>query len=178
MRLMMARPQSSIGFQPVVSYPRNSQTPIRPYVSPRRPILNATVSHNMRDGTLDLAWNTRAARIQNRIDTLASITDESGMITRTFLSPAMQKANQLVAEWMREARLASAEDRVGNLVGQSAADPGAPVFLLGSHLDSVRNAGRFDGPLGVLLAIEAADVLRSNSVEMPFSLAVVGFSDE
>ncbi len=132
----------------------------------------------MRDGTLDLAWNTRAARIQNRIDTLASITDESGIITRTFLSPAMQKANQLVAEWMRDAGLATAEDRVGNLVGQSPAEPGAPVFLLGSHLDSVRNAGRFDGPLGVLLAIEAADILRSNSVEMPFSLAVVGFSDE
>ena len=90
----------------------------------------------------------------------------------------MQKANQVVAEWMREAGLAAAEDRAGNLVGQSATDPGAPVFLLGSHLDSVRNAGRFDGPLGVLLAIEAADVLRSNSVEMPFSLAVVGFSDE
>ena len=104
----------------------------------------------MRDGPLDLAWNTRAARIQNRIDSLASITDESGMITRTFLSPAMQKANQVVAEWMQEAGLAAAEDRVGNLVGQSTADPGSPVFLLGSHLDSVRNAGRFDGPLGVL----------------------------
>ena len=62
--------------------------------------------------------------------------------------------------------------------GTIAGGPGAPVFLLGSHLDSVRNAGRFDGPLGVLLAIEAADILRSNSVEMPFSLAVVGFSDE
>src|ERR1700730_11496326 len=132
----------------------------------------------MRDGTLDLAWNIRAARIQNRIDTLASITDESGMITRTFLSPAMQKANQLVAEWMREAGLATAEDRVGNLVGQSAADPGAPVFLLGSHLDSVRNAGRFDGPLGVLLAIEAVVVLGSANVELPFSLGVAGFSDE
>jgi len=132
----------------------------------------------MRDGALDLAWNTRAARIQNRIDTLASITDESGIITRTFLSPAMQKANQVVAEWMREAGLAAAEDRAGNLVGQSAADPGSPVFLLGSHLDSVRNAGRFDGPLGVLLAIETADILRSKSIEMPFSLVVVGFSDE
>jgi len=127
---------------------------------------------------LDLAWNTCAARIQNRIDTLASITDETGMITRTFLSPAMQKANQAVAEWMRESGLLVAEDRVGNLLGQSPADPGAPVFLLGSHLDSVRNAGRFDGPLGVLLAIEAVDLLRANSVELPFSLAVVGFGDE
>jgi allantoate deiminase len=132
----------------------------------------------MRDCKTDQAWNTHAARIQDRIDTLASITDETGKITRTFLSPAMQKANQVVAEWMREAGLAVAEDRAGNLVGQSAADPCGPVFLLGSHLDTVRNAGRFDGPLGVLLAIEAADILRSNGVEMPFALAVVGFSDE
>src|ERR1700676_1366468 len=123
----------------------------------------------MRDGTLDLAWNTRAARIQNRIDTLASITDESGIITRTFLSPAMQKANQLVAEWMREAGLATFDDRGGNFGGQWGAARGAPVVFSGSPLDMVRNAGRFDGPLGVLLAIEAADILRSNSAEMPFS---------
>jgi allantoate deiminase len=132
----------------------------------------------MRDVTLDLAWNSRAVRIQNRIDALASITDETGMITRTFLSPAMQKANRIVAEWMKEAGLAPAEDRFGNLLGQSPGDPGAPVFLLGSHLDSVRNAGRYDGPLGVVLAIEAVDILRSNRVELPFSLAVAGFSDE
>jgi allantoate deiminase len=100
------------------------------------------------------------------------------MITRTFLSPAMRKANRIVAEWMQEAGLAPAEDRFGNLLGQSPGDPGAPVFLLGSHLDSVRNAGRYDGPLGVVLAIEAVDILRSNRVELPFSLAVAGFSDE
>ena len=52
------------------------------------------------------------------------------------------------------------------------------MFLLGSHLDSVRNAGRFDGPLGVLLAIEAVDILRSNNVELPYSVAVAAFSDE
>jgi allantoate deiminase len=132
----------------------------------------------MRDGILDLAWTDSAIRIQKRIDRLASITDEEGVITRTFLSPAMQKANQVVAEWLREAGLEVVEDCVGNLLGQSTANPEAPVFLLGSHLDSVRNAGRFDGPLGVLLAIEVADILRANGVELPFSLAVAAFSDE
>ncbi len=126
----------------------------------------------------DLDWSTRAARIQNRIDALALITDETGLITRTFLSPAMQEANQAVAAWMREAGLTAVEDRFGNLLGQPPADTDVPVFLLGSHLDSVRNAGRFDGPLGVLLAIEAVDILRSNNVELPFSLAVAAFSDE
>ena len=91
------------------------------------------------------------------------------MITRTFLSDATLHANQVVAEWMREAGLATSEDRVGNLLGQSQSGLRDPVFLLGSHLDSVRNAGRFDGPLGVVLAIEAVEILRSASVVLPFS---------
>lgn len=127
---------------------------------------------------LDISWPTRASRIQSRIDALAAITDEKGMITRTFLSGAMRRVNAIVAGWMREAGLVASEDRVGNLLGQSRSDDGGSIFLLGSHLDSVRNAGRFDGPLGVLLAIEAADILRSANVILPFSLGVAGFSDE
>ena len=121
---------------------------------------------------LDIAWNTHASRIQNRIDALAAITDEIGVITRTFLSEATLRANLVVASWMREAGLTTSEDRVGNLLGQSQSDPRNSIFLLGSHLDTVRNAGRFDGPLGVLLAIEAVDILRSSNVALPFSPAV------
>ena len=128
----------------------------------------------------DISWNTHthAARIQDRIDALAAITEESGMITRTFLSDATLRANQVVAGWMREAGLTTSEDGVANLLGLSPASPSDLVFLLGSHLDSVRNAGRFDGPLGVVLAIEAVEILRSAGVVLPFSLGVVGFSDE
>jgi allantoate deiminase len=127
---------------------------------------------------LDISWNTHASRIQDRLDALAAITEEKGVITRTFLSEATLRANQLVAGWMREAGLTTSEDRVANLVGQSQAGSGDPVFLLGSHLDSVCNAGRFDGPLGVVLAIEAVEILRSADVVLPFSLGVAGFSDE
>jgi allantoate deiminase len=127
---------------------------------------------------LDIPWNTYASRIQDRLDALAAITEEKGVITRTFLSEATLRANQLVAGWMREAGLTTSEDRVANLVGQSQAGSGDPVFLLGSHLDSVRNAGRFDGPLGVVLAIEAVEILRSAGAVLPFSLGVAGFSDE
>ena len=126
----------------------------------------------------EISWDSHASRIQDRIDALAAITDEKGVITRTFLSEATVRANQMVGGWMREAGLATTEDQVGNLLGRSPAASGGKIFLLGSHLDSVRNAGRFDGPLGVLLAIEAVEVLRSSSVELPFSLGVAGFSDE
>jgi allantoate deiminase len=127
---------------------------------------------------LDISWNTHASRIQDRIDSLAAITEERGMITRTFLSEATLHANQVVAGWMREAGLTTSEDRVANLLGQSPAGSSGSVFLLGSHLDSVRNAGRFDGSLGVVLAIEAVEILRSAGVILPFSLGVAGFSDE
>src|SRR3984957_3220810 len=126
----------------------------------------------------EISWTSHASRIQNRIDALAAITDEKGVITRTFLSEATVRANQLVGGWMREAGLATTEDQVGNLLGRSPAASGGTIFLLGSHLDSVRNAGRFDGPLGVLLAIEAVELLRSANVVLPFSLGVAGFSDE
>jgi allantoate deiminase len=127
---------------------------------------------------LDISWSSHAARIRSRIDVLASISEEKGIITRTFLSDAMQRAVAIVAGWMREAGLVTSEDRVDNLLGQSRSDAGGPIFLLGSHLDSVRNAGRFDGPLGVLLGIEAVEILRSANVVLPFSLGVAGFSDE
>jgi allantoate deiminase len=90
----------------------------------------------------------------------------------------MINANQVVAEWMREAGLQVIEDALGNLIGETAGDTDDQIFLLGSHLDTVRNAGRFDGILGVILAIEAVDFLRTGGIRLPFSLAVVGFSDE
>ncbi len=127
---------------------------------------------------LDISWITHASRIQDRIDALAAISDQDGIIMRTFLSEATLRANQVVAGWMRETGMATSEDRVGNLLGQSQLDSRDAVFLLGSHLDTVRDAGRFDGPLGVLLAIEAVDILRSANVVLPFALAVAGFSDE
>jgi allantoate deiminase len=127
---------------------------------------------------LDISWNTHASRIQDRIDALAAITEERGRITRTFLSEATLSANQVVAGWMVEAGLMTSEDRVANLLGQLPAGSSESVFLLGSHLDSVRNAGRFDGSLGVVLAIEAVEILRSAGVVLPFSLGVAGFSDE
>jgi allantoate deiminase len=114
-----------------------------------------------------------------RCDALAAISDESGVITRTFHSPAMQRANKLVAGWMREAKLDVREDAAFNLIGRwSSVAPHAKTLVLGSHLDTVRNAGKYDGPLGVLAALAAVGVLRSGNVAMPFNIEIVGFSDE
>jgi len=110
---------------------------------------------------------------------LSRVSDEDGKLTRTFLSPAMFRANALVGGWMREAGLTVHVDHVGNLVGrQAGATARGKTLLLGSHLDTVRDAGRFDGPLGVLLPLVALAELKRRGVTLPFAVEVLGFSEE
>ena len=117
--------------------------------------------------------------VMQRCDTLGKISDERGRLTRTFASPAMRRANKLVGSWMRDAGLQVREDAAFNLLGRwNSAQRGAKTFLLGSHLDTVRDAGKYDGPLGVLTAIAAVQLLRERGVQLPFHLEVAGFSDE
>lgn len=123
---------------------------------------------------------TRAARrLGHRLDELGRISDEPRKLTRTFLSPAMHRANVLVDWWMRAAGLRTHVDATGNLIGRREGPrPGAKTLLLGSHLDTVRDAGRFDGALGVLLPILALAELRRRAVALPFAVEVIGFSEE
>ncbi len=101
------------------------------------------------------------------------------MLTRRFATPPMGKVNATVMEWMRAAGMATIQDAVGNVRGRyEAAKPGAKTLLLGSHLDTVRNAGRYDGPLGVMLALMLVERLHACSERLPFALEVFGFADE
>lgn len=110
-------------------------------------------------------------------DELGAVSEEQGRLTRTFHSPAMARANRLVGSWMKAAGLEVREDAAFNLIGRlPSARPGAKCLLIGSHLDTVRDAGKYDGPLGVLLGIAVAGHLRGH--DLPFHLEVAGFSDE
>ncbi len=120
-----------------------------------------------------------AAEVMRRCDELGRVSDEHGCLTRTFHSPAMQRANALVGGWMREAGLAVREDAAFNLLGRlDSTRPRARALLLGSHLDTVRNAGQYDGPLGVLVALAAVQWLRQNAIALPYPVEIAGFSDE
>lgn len=120
-----------------------------------------------------------AQLVMQRCDELGAISEEPGRLTRTFASPAMRRANKLVGSWMRDAGLQVREDAAFNLLGRwNSTQRGAKTFLLGSHLDTVRDAGKYDGPLGVLAAIAAVQLLHERGVKLPFNLEVVGFSDE
>ena len=116
------------------------------------------------------------------LDELGQITDEPGKLTRTFLSPGMKRANRLVGGCMAAAGLKVRVDVVGNLIGRLESPHASRLkprtLLLGSHLDTVRDAGRFDGPLGVLLPVVALADLRRRGVKLPFHVEVLGFSEE
>ena len=118
-------------------------------------------------------------RVMRRLDQLAVDTDEPGKITRLFLSPSHKLAMARVRGFMEAAGLAVEEDDIGNVVGRvESAVPDAPVFILGSHIDSVRDAGRYDGGFGVLSAIEVVEELRRRGEALPFSIEVLAFGDE
>ena len=117
-----------------------------------------------------------AERVMERCRRIALCTDESGFITRTFLSPAMREVHALIRDWMEQAGMSVRVDAAGNIRGTRAArDPAAPRVMLGSHLDTVPRAGAFDGVLGVVMAIELAGTLDPAPA---FHLEVAGFSEE
>jgi len=109
-----------------------------------------------------------ADEVLARCAQLAAISEEPGLLLRRYGTPAMREANALVAGWMEAAELTTHEDAVGNLIGTR----GEGGLMLGSHLDTVRDAGRYDGPLGVMVAIAAAQRVPDAPLE------IAGFADE
>lgn len=118
-----------------------------------------------------------AEEVLARCDVLAGYSEEPDRITRTFLCEPMRGVHECLGEWMRAAGLDVRLDPAGNLIGHYlAARADAPVFLIGSHLDSVPNAGKYDGVLGVLLGVAAVQALGGR--RLPFGIDVLGFCEE
>jgi allantoate deiminase len=117
--------------------------------------------------------------ISGRLAELAALSDEPGRLTRLYLSPAHRRAVDLVSYWMRDAGMSVRLDPLASVVGRYEAQAGGTrTLLLGSHIDSVRNAGRFDGPLGVVTAIEVVKAAFKAGKRYPFAIEVVAFGDE
>jgi allantoate deiminase len=120
-----------------------------------------------------------ASRIMQRCEALARHSELAGGLTRVFLSPESRAAGELVLGWMREAGMSAKLDALGNVAGRYEGDrPGLACLLLGSHLDTVRNAGKYDGMLGVVSAIECIDALNKQNRRLSFAIEVIGFGDE
>jgi allantoate deiminase len=123
-----------------------------------------------------------AERVMRRCQQLAQCSEVATQITRTFCSPAMQAAHGLVRGWMDLAGMKCRLDPATNLIGRYSSPLAragtTSVVLMGSHLDSVKGAGKYDGTLGVLMGIALVEMLRESTVELPFALDVVAFCEE
>jgi allantoate deiminase len=103
----------------------------------------------------------------------------SGGLYRGYLSPAYNAAQAQVARWMEAAGMTVRRDAAANLIGRyEGATPDAPALIIGSHLDSVRDGGHYDGPLGIMLGIECVAALALGNRRLPFAIEVYAFGDE
>ena len=117
--------------------------------------------------------------LMSRLDQLAALSERPDALVRRFLTPEHARANALVAEWMAAAGMTTRTDAMGNVIGRYEGNaPDLPALLLGSHLDTVVDAGRYDGMLGVVTAIACVADLAAAGTRLPFAIEIVGFADE
>ncbi len=117
--------------------------------------------------------------ILKQADVLAAFTEDAPRITRTYLSKEHKLAGAYLIGLMRDAGMNADFDSLGNIVGRyEAGVPFAPVVMTGSHQDSVRNAGRYDGLFGILSPVACVKELNRRGVRLPYTLEIVGFGDE
>ncbi len=145
---------------------------------------------------------TAARTAMKRCDLLAGLSEEPDYITRRFATPPMHEVHEVISSWLRNIGMTVQIDAIGNLIGRydyrSAngdkphshdhrnADGDKPrpydyrrhTLLLGSHLDTVRNAGKYDGVLGIMIALACLERLYERGERLPFSIELIGFADE
>ncbi len=120
-----------------------------------------------------------ACEVMQRIDKLAAVSEDADILTRRYLTDEHRRVNRLVGEWMAAAGMESRQDAAGNIVGRyEGSQPGSPALLIGSHLDTVVNAGKFDGMLGVLCGIACVQALSRTGKRKSYPIEVIGFGDE
>ena len=123
------------------------------------------------------AGPSRAAKVIERCRELARISDVPDETTRLYLSSATRDAHTLLTWWLRQAGLEARTDDAGNLRAiRRSAKADAPTLVLFSHIDTVPNAGAFDGPLGVLIALAALEEL--GATPLPFHVELIAFAEE
>ena len=117
--------------------------------------------------------------IMDWAEQLGAVSDDAHGLTCAYMTPAHRQTARLLADWMRDAGMDVRIDAVGNVVGRYAgSDPRAGTLLTGSHYDTVRNGGKYDGRLGILLPLAIVRDLHARGERLPFHLEVIGFAEE
>jgi len=124
-------------------------------------------------------YSSRAEKILQRINQLASISEDENFIVRTYGTKAFVEGRDKVEQWMKEAGLQTRIDNIGNVRGRLLSkNPAAKTFVIASHIDTVVSAGRFDGPLGVLMGLDLLEQIIQSKAELNFHMELIGFCDE
>lgn len=115
----------------------------------------------------------------DRIEELGALSDDPHHLVRSFLSLSNRRAAATVLQWMEELGMETAHAKDGTVRGiLPGGNPGAPPLLLGSHIDTVIDAGKYDGPLGIISALAALEILAQRQIELPYPVHLLAFSDE
>src|SRR6185437_2538653 len=115
-----------------------------------------------------------ARLVLERCDQLGSYSEEADRRTRRYGTEAMRQVNETVKGWLLAAGMQPRQDAIGNLVARyEAATSDAKTLVLGSHLDTVRDAGKYDGPLGVLVALACIERLFASGMRLPIAMELV-----
>lgn len=130
-----------------------------------------------------LTYADAARTAMERCELLATFSEEPGRVTRRFATPPMHRVHETITNWLLAAGMTAEIDALGNLIGRreasaSQAGAGAKTLLLGSHLDTVRDAGKYDGVLGVMITLACLERLHARGERLPFALELLGFADE
>ncbi|MDD3444828.1 MAG: allantoate amidohydrolase, partial [Zavarzinia sp.] len=123
---------------------------------------------------------TLGQRLYDRLEAFARHSEDGpDKLTRVFLSPEHQAASAELMGWMRAAGMTAHVDAIGNVVGRyEGTAPDAPCLMMGSHIDTVRDAGKYDGNMGVLAALGCVEELHRNGERFPFAIEIIAFGDE
>jgi allantoate deiminase len=129
--------------------------------------------------TAERKTSSLGAEIVGRINRLAEISENPDHLTRVFLTPEHRAAAELIMSWMVDGGMHARLDAIGNVCGRYEGErSGSPCLMLGSHYDTVRDAGKWDGPLGLITAISCVAELNRRGKRFPFAIEVTGFADE
>jgi allantoate deiminase len=124
-------------------------------------------------------YTQRTEKIMARIEELAAISETEQGLTRTFGSAAWREAALTIQSWMQDAGLHAWIDNIGNVRGRLRCQlPGARTLVIASHMDTVVNAGRFDGAFGIIMGLDMLEQLAHTRTIPPFHIELVAFSDE
>jgi len=123
--------------------------------------------------------HNRTQKILQRIEELSFFSEDKQGLTRTFGSAALRDAGGKVLCWMKEAGLETRIDNIGNVRGRwNCNEQGAKTLVVASHIDTVIHAGKFDGPLGVIIGLDLVEEIKRSKTLLPFHIELIAFSDE